>query len=151
MFRYNGPLMQKVAEFTNILYVHFVSLICCILFITVDAVLTALEYTLLSIYNEEDSGITSLYVSSFKQNFGQGIIMWLIYFVVGCIIAVNRNFLLKLEEQEYIFTIGIHAIAIILMLNFTWGFVMLSRYNHSAWVTMMHGAKIQNGIPRYSI
>lgn len=142
MFRIDGELMQKAAKIGNILYAHFLMLICSIPILTAGAALTALEYVLLKIYQDEDSGVTSLFFSSFKQNFKHGTIMWLIYFAVAWVLVLNINFLAQLDEPSYLLMFALHVIAVLLMLNMTWGFVLLSRYNNSAINTIKYAFSV---------
>ena len=67
--------MNRVADLM-ILNVLFV--ICCIPVITIGPAVTALYYVTLKMARNEESYIAKSYFKSFKQNFRQGLVMWLI-------------------------------------------------------------------------
>ena len=81
MFRVDGPVVQMAIKFAKVLYAHVLTLFCCIPIITAGAAFTALEYTLLKISREEDGSIASDFFRSFKENFKQATVMWIVYVV----------------------------------------------------------------------
>ena len=71
--------------------------ICCLPIVTIGASTTALYYTSFKIAKDEGSFITTMFFRSFKQNFKQATIIWLIMLVTGLTIGVDAVLLYRLH------------------------------------------------------
>ena len=143
MFRVDGPTIQAAIKFAKVLYVHVLTLFCCIPFITAGAAFTALEYSLLKIAREEDGGVTSEFFDSFKANFKQATILWLVYVVAIALALFDVYFFMKIDTGiNKIMMYALCIIALVLILNLTWGFVLLSRYNNSGLKTFRYALRV---------
>ena len=139
MFRVNGPVMQKLTKLCYILYAHILAVACCIPVITAGAGFTALEYVLLKISREEEGAITKDFFHSFKENFKQGTVMGIVYFGVAFFLLYDFYFLRHQETgMNSVMMVATMAVALLLVLNMAWGFVLLSRYKNSAFQTMKY-------------
>ena len=122
MFRFDGPVMGVLTKLTNILYAHILALVCCIPVITAGAGFAALEYVLLKISRNEEANITKDFFHSFKENFKDGTILWLVYFVVGSFVMFDIYFLLHQETGiNKIMLVATYILAILLLVNFAGG------------------------------
>ena len=143
MFRVDGPVVQGAIKFAKVLYAHVLALFFCIPIITVGAALTALEYTLLKISREEDGSIASDYFRSFKENFKQGTILWLVYFIAISLVLFDIYFFMQKDLGINVFMMyALYIIGILLLLNMSWGFVLLSRYNNSGMKTLRYAFRV---------
>jgi uncharacterized membrane protein YesL len=107
--------------------------------ITAGAGFTALEYVLLRISREEEEGITRDFFHSFKENFKQGTVMGILYFGVAFFLLYDFYFLKNQETgMNGIMMVATLAVGLLLVLNMTWGFVLLSRYKNSAMQTIKY-------------
>ena len=139
MFRVNGPVMQKLTKLCYILYAHILAIACCIPVITAGAGFTALEYVLLKISREEEGAITKDFFHSFKENFKQGTVMGIVYFGAAFFLLYDFYFLKNQETgMNSVMMVATLAVALLLVLNMTWGFVLLSRYKNTAFQTMKY-------------
>lgn len=79
-------LMNRVADMVvlNILFV-----LSCIPVITIGSALTALYYVAINTWSREDGYIFRMYKKSFKENFKQSTILWLILLIAGIILSVD--------------------------------------------------------------
>ena len=57
--------------------------ICCLPIVTIGASTTALYYTSFKIAKDEGSFITTMFFRSFKQNFKQATIIWIIMLITA--------------------------------------------------------------------
>ena len=71
--------------------------ICCLPIVTIGASTTALYYTSFKIAKDEGSFITTMFFRSFKQNFKQATMIWLIMLVTGLTIGVDAVLLYRLH------------------------------------------------------
>ena len=75
-------------------------LVCSLPIVTIGASTTALYYTSFKIAKDEGSYITTMFFRSFKQNFKQATIIWLIMLVTGVIIVADAILLYRLRATS---------------------------------------------------
>ena len=75
-------------------------LVCCLPIVTIGASTTALYYTSFKIAKDEGSYITTMFFRSFKQNFKQATIIWLIMLVAGLVIVADAILLYRLRATS---------------------------------------------------
>lgn len=85
IFNLDSPLFSFLSKLADLIYLNILTMICCIPVFTIGASMTALNYVVLKIVRDEEGYITKAYFKSFKQNFKQATIIWLILL---CIIGV---------------------------------------------------------------
>lgn len=78
---------------------NFLWLICSLPVFTIGASTTALYYTSFKIAKDEGSFITTMFFRSFRQNFKQATIIWLIMLATGLIIGVDAVVLFQLHNN----------------------------------------------------
>ena len=78
LFNVDGPVLQFVNKIVYSVYLNILWFLCCIPVITVGASTTALFYVTLKISKNEEGNITKAFFRSFRQNFRQGTLIWLI-------------------------------------------------------------------------
>jgi len=74
--------------------------ICCLPIVTIGASTTALYYTSFKIAKDEGSYITKMFFKSFKQNFKQATIIWLIMLAAGALILGDAMLLGRLRAAS---------------------------------------------------
>lgn len=77
---------------------NFIWLVCCLPIITIGASTTALYYTSFKIAKDEGSYITTMFFRSFRQNFRQATVIWLIMLAVGMVIGIDARLLYQLHN-----------------------------------------------------
>jgi uncharacterized membrane protein YesL len=75
-------------------------LVCCLPIVTIGASTTALYYTSFKIAKDGGSYITKMFFHSFKQNFRQATVIWLIMLVTGLIIGADAVLLYRLRATS---------------------------------------------------
>jgi uncharacterized membrane protein YesL len=74
----DSPLMVFLGKVADLMWVNILTILCCIPVITGGAAFTAMHYVCLKIVRDEECYITKDYFKSFKQNFRQATVIWLI-------------------------------------------------------------------------
>lgn len=87
LFDMDSPLFSFLNKLADLIYLNILTLICCIPVITIGASLTALNYVVLKMARNEEGYITRSFFKSFKQNFKQATVIWLILLAVAGILA----------------------------------------------------------------
>lgn len=86
LFNLDSPVMSGLSRLADLIFLNLLVLVCCIPVITVGASMTALHYVLLKMVKNEEGYITRSFFKSFKENFKQATIIWLILLLVICIL-----------------------------------------------------------------
>ena len=80
--------MRALSRVADLMILNFLTLVCSIPVITAGAALTALHYSCLKMVRDEDSYLIKAYFKSFRENFRQATIIWvLLLLAVGAIAA----------------------------------------------------------------
>ncbi len=98
-FDFDGPLIQFLNKMADIMWLNILTLICCIPVFTIGASFTAMHYTALKMVRNEEGYITRDFFRSFKQNFVQSTLIWLIMLVVGGFLAGDYYILNKTDIE----------------------------------------------------
>ena len=84
---YDSSFGQLLLKLCYACYLNLLWFICCIPIFTIGASTTALYYTTLKIVREEDRSLTRMFFRSFRENFRQSTVLWLILFAIGLLLA----------------------------------------------------------------
>ena len=87
IFSYESKFSQTLLKFCSACYLNLLWILCSLPIFTMGAATTALYYSTLKIVRGEDSHLTKLFFRSFRQNFKQATLLWLILLAVGALLA----------------------------------------------------------------
>ena len=134
LFNADGPVLQFVNKIVYSVYLNILWFLCCIPVITVGASTTALFYVTLKISKNEEGNITKAFFRSFRQNFRQGTLIWLILLAAGIILGVDGYVLYHMRFENAfwtlctaIFFVAAAAYAVVLMYIFP----LLARFDNT--------------------
>lgn len=143
LFNADGPVLQFVNKIVYSVYLNILWFLCCIPVITVGASTTALFYVTLKISKNEEGNITKAFFRSFRQNFRQGTLIWLILLAAGIILGVDGYVLYHMRFENLfwtlctaVFCVAAIAYAIVLMYIFP----LLARFDNTT------GAMFKNAL-----
>lgn len=85
----DSPFMRGLNKVADILWLNILTLLLCIPVITAGASFTAMHFVLLKLLRDEEGYISKDFFRSFKENFGQATIIWLIELTVGAILVCD--------------------------------------------------------------
>jgi uncharacterized membrane protein YesL len=121
--------LNKVADIMilNILFILF-----SIPVITIGASYTAAYYVAIKMVRDEETYILKSFWKSFKENFVQSTILWLIILVMaGVLIGDYRLILYSGVEFAYWMRIAILIVTVVILLGVSYIFPMQSRYSNT--------------------
>lgn len=84
---YDSPFGQVLMKLCYSCYLNLLWFVCCIPIVTIGASTTALYYTSLKIVRDEDRALARTFFHSFRENFRQSTVLWLILLAVGLLLA----------------------------------------------------------------
>lgn len=129
-----GPLMSFITKLTYSAYLNLLWFICCLPIVTIGASTTALFYVTLKIAKNKEGNLTKAFFHSFKENFKQSTIIWLILLTIGIILAFDGYVFYHMRFENVfwtvitaIFLVAVVAYAIILMYIFP----LLARFHNT--------------------
>ena len=92
MFSMEGPLWRALNLIADVVILHFLWLIGCLPAVTIGASTTALYYAMMKRIRTNEGQVYTNFWQSFKLNFRQSTIYWLIIVAVAVILWLDLNF-----------------------------------------------------------
>ena len=99
-FSYDSKFGQLFTKLSYGCCLNVLWLVCCLPIVTIGASTTALYYTSFKIAKDEGSYITTMFFRSFKQNFKQATVIWLIMLATGVVIVADAVLLGRLRATS---------------------------------------------------
>ena len=99
-FSYDSTFGQIFIKISYGCCLNILWLVCSLPIVTIGASTTALYYTSFKIAKDEGSYITTMFFRSFKQNFKQATVIWLIMLVTGLMIGADAILLYRLRATS---------------------------------------------------
>ena len=96
-FSYDSTFGRLFLKLSYGCCLNFLWLVCCLPIFTIGASTTALYYTSFKIAKDEGSFITTMFFRSFRQNFKQATIIWLIMLAAGLLIGADAVLVYRLR------------------------------------------------------
>lgn len=128
----DSPAMRFMGKVADLIGLNFLAFFCSIPIFTIGASLTALNYVALKIVRDEESYITRAFFKSFKENFKQATIAWLIMLAVMILLVADfvvYNFS-EMEIPSWV-KIALIVIAFIVIFATMHVFPLLARFENS--------------------
>ena len=90
LFDVDGPVMSGLSKIADLVILNLLYIFLCVPVFTIGAATTALYYVTLKMVRNEECYTIKSFFKSFKQNFRQATIIWLIFLVA--IVAILMDF-----------------------------------------------------------
>ncbi|HJC58244.1 MAG TPA: DUF624 domain-containing protein [Candidatus Eisenbergiella intestinipullorum] len=131
-FNLDSPLMVFLSKVADLMILNIIMLFLCIPIITAGDAMTAMYYMTIKMVRGEESYIVRGYFKSFKENFKQATIIWilalLVFFVlVGDFTIINSGVL----SFGKIMTVLLVVVSIIYAFTMLYVFPVLSRFENT--------------------
>lgn len=136
LFNMDNPLFQTLGKLADLMILNLVFLICCIPVVTIGASLTALNYVTLKLAEKEEGYIVKGFFKSFKENFKQSTIIWLIMLVVGIVLGLDIYIMSQGTGTFYkVFNILLLILVFVYYMVYTYVFPILARFYNTTKAT----------------
>lgn len=132
MFKLDSPLMNFLNKVADVMILNILVVLCCLPLVTAGASLTAGYYVAFKMVKNEEGYITKGFFKSFKENFKQSTIIWLIMLLITFILATDFKIMAQtdLEFGQWM-RIGIMAVSLIVILGAVFVFPMQARFSNT--------------------
>lgn len=152
LFDLDSKFMHYANKVADLMILNLLTLVCCIPIITAGASITAMHRVLLAIYRDEEGYIMKTFFKSFKENFKQSTILWLIYLLLFGVLFADFMLITKGGVVVHKFVkYALMFVAVIALISYTWVFILQSRYENTIKNTIKNSFIIAIGQIFYSI
>ncbi len=132
LFDMDSPVMSFLGKVADLVWLNILYIICCIPIITIGASTSALYYVTMKMVANEEGYITKDFFKSFKINFKQATVIWLIVLLAAAIFIMDFRILNAMEGTfgKVIYVI-ICAVAILFLFMVTYIFPLLAKFDNT--------------------
>ena len=131
-FNYDNPVWRFIGKFWDVILLSILWTICSIPIVTIGASTTAMYYVSLKLVRDEDGYTIRSFFKSFRENFKQATIIWLIFLAVGIILGVDLYFFIWMftgaEKVKMVMTSVFVALTFVYLAMFTYVFPLQARF-----------------------
>ena len=118
--------MSRVAD---LIILNLLFLLCCIPIVTIGPAITAMYYVTMKMVRNEESYIARSFFKSFKENFKQGVAIWMMALVL--ILLEFMDFFIMKQLSGGIYTVvkyGLLVIALLMAMILQYVFPLLAKF-----------------------
>lgn len=131
LFNLDNPIWRFVGKFADLMLLNLLWVVCSIPIVTMGASTTAVYYVTLKLVRDEEGYIARSFFKSFKENFKQSTIIWLIMLVMTVVLVVDLRIYLSsgsLSTFNRVLSILFFALSIIFVLVSLYIFPIQSKF-----------------------
>lgn len=122
IFNSDSKLMKGLSKLFDIGYLSIVFVLFCLPVVTIGAALTSLYYTTVKVIRRDRGYVFQEFWHSFRTNFKQATILWLIELVIIILLVYNLSVVTGFVSGIYL------AMAVLLVAVYCYAFPILSRF-----------------------
>ncbi len=142
-FDMDSPMMTSFTRLRDIVVLNMLTFVCCLPVVTIGAALTAMHSICLKIERDECGYVSKQYFESFKENFKQATVIWLLMIVAAAFIAVDfyaasqfeGGYMQGVRVVLFVFGLAVLAVGV-------WIFKLLARFEGTVKMHIMGALKM---------
>jgi uncharacterized membrane protein YesL len=136
-FNMDSPFMRLLTKVADLIILNILVILCSIPIVTMGASLTGMHYVLLKMVRNEDGYIVKGFFKSFKQNFKQATIIWLIIIAFAAVLVVDWLIYKQNAAQlSKVMMIILVALVMVVGMGISYVFPVLSRFDNTVFKTI---------------
>ena len=137
IFAIDSPLMNLLTKISNLLILNLITVIMCIPIITAGASFTAMHYVCLKIVRGHETSIIKQFFHSFKDNFKQSTIIWVLFLAVSAFLGYDfmLMYLNPTKMSTFVFG-GLIAFALVLLFGGCMVFPIQAKFYNKISITI---------------
>ena len=145
-FSYESKFSQLLLKICYSCYLNLLWFVCSLPVVTIGAATTALYYTSLKVIRGEESSLTQQFFHSFRENFKQATVLWLIMAVIGLFLAGDGYILyhLRLSSSGALAVLWTVILAIVIAAAIVWVIELLFLFPLIASVSNDNRSMLKN-------
>ena len=143
IFEEGSPFQRFLNKMTDLLVLNLVTLLMCLPVITAGAALTAMHYVLLKMVRGEEGYIVKSFFRSFKRDFRQATVLWILYVALAALMVSNLVLVLEGSGKYPLWLpSSILVVGLLALMFMIYTFAMLSRFDNSIYHTLLNAVTI---------
>ena len=137
LFNIDSPLTQALSKMAALMWLNILTIFPCLSVVTAGAALTAMNYMALKIVRDEECYITKGFFKSFKENFKQATIIWIILLAVVTVLGIDFYVFTHSEtEVSGVIQVAVMVAAIMLLFTTMYLFPVLAKFDNTIMKTI---------------
>lgn len=129
--------MQALSKMADLMWLNILTILLCLPVVTAGAALTAMNYMALKIVRDEECYVTQGFFKSFKENFKQATIIWLLLLAVVIILGIDFFVITHSETPvSGIIQVAVMVATILLLFTSMYLFPVLAKFDNTILKTI---------------
>ena len=145
-FSYESKFSQLLLKLCYACYLNLLWFVCSLPIVTIGVSTTALYYASLKIVRDEETHVGALFFRSFRQNFKQATVLWLILLGAGLVLAGDGYILYHLRQtaEGSMAVLWTLILAVVIAVSIVYVIVLLYVFPLLASVSNTNRAMLKN-------
>lgn len=132
LFNMDNPVWVAMGKFADLIILNLLVTVCSIPVVTIGASWTAMYYVTIRMAKKEEGYITKDFFHSFRENFKQATVIWLIYLAVFALFGIDYLIYRYMPEMmPKALIVVIMTVAIVVCVTMIYTFPLLSRFQNT--------------------
>lgn len=137
----DSGLFRVLGRVADLMILNILFIVCCIPIVTIGPALTGMYYVTMKMAQNEEGYIARGFLKSFKQNFRQALIIWLIMLLIGVVLVADLLILRGSSGTLFnVIRVVILATSIFYVIVLIYVFPTLARFYNSIRMTIRNSA-----------
>lgn len=138
LFNLDSPLMQALGKMADLMWLNCLTLVCCLPVVTIGASLTAMNYMALKMARDEECYITRGFFKSFKENFKQATIIWLVMLLMIVVLITDFMVVTGSPQTGYmkVLQAAVWFVSVLLAVTALYVFPVLAKFDNTILKTV---------------
>ena len=133
----DGGFFRTLSRVADLMLLNIVFIVCCVPIVTIGPALTALHYVTLKMAENEEGYIVRGFFKSFRQNFRQATVIWVILLLLGCLLTTDLVILKNSTGMIFtVIRVLIMASFVVYLMELLYVFPTLAKFDNSVRATM---------------
>ena len=137
IFNMDNGFFRAMGRLADLMLLNLVFIVCSLPVFTIGASLTAMYYVALKMAANEEGYVFRSFFKSFRQNFKQATIIWIIMLFLGCVLGIDMYILNHSGTTiGTVMLVMVSATTILYAMELIYVFPLLSRFENKLTTTL---------------
>lgn len=141
IFDAGNPVFKFFSTLLDLLILNVMFVISCIPVFTIGTAITSMQYVMITGWDTQNLRLFAMYAKSFKQNFKQSTIVWLVMLVVGAFLGFTGYLVYQQSKVDdgmlfMIFVVIFIIMCIAYLCIFTYVWALIAKFENDTKTTV---------------
>ncbi len=140
LFNMDNVFFRTLSRAADLMILNVTFILCCLPVVTIGAALTGMYYVTLKMAENEEGYIFKSFLKSFRQNFRQATVIWVILLALGGLLGIDLYVLKQMNTGfSEILRVLILALCFLYLIVVLYVFPTLARFYNTVKSTLKNG------------